>query len=286
MRALRPHQWVKNGLVFLPALLAHRLAAPGVLSAAVLAFVAFSLVASATYLVNDVVDRARDRRHPHKRHRPFASGALPPAAGCALAPVLAAAGGALAWWTLPAGFAGILGTYAVVGLAYSLRLKRVAALDVVVLAGLYVLRVLAGGEATGVAVSEWLLVFSLFLFLGLAVLKRYAELRLLETLPDARDNGRGYTVDDLAMLRGIGPSTGFLAVLVLALYLSSPEVQLLYGEPFRLWAVAPLLIFWTMHLWLAAHRGRLDTDPLVFTARDPTSWGVLALVALVVLLAR
>lgn len=286
MRALRPHQWVKNGLVFLPALLAHRLGEPGVLVPAALAFAAFSLVASATYVVNDVLDRARDRRHPHKRHRPFASGALSPAVGYALAPALAAAGAVLAWWTLPPGFGGILAAYAAVTLAYSFGLKRVAALDVVVLAWLYVLRVLAGGEATGVVVSEWLLVFSLFLFLGLAVLKRYAELRLLEGLPEARDNGRGYAVDDLAMLRGLGPSTGFLAVLVLALYLSSPDVQALYAQPFRLWAVAPLLIFWTMHLWLAAHRGRVDTDPVVFTAKDPTSWGVLALVALVVLLAR
>jgi 4-hydroxybenzoate polyprenyltransferase len=243
--------------------------------------VALSLCASGTYVVNDLLDRDRDRRHPVKRRRPFASGALAPAVGWAMAPVLvgAAFGVALA---LPSAFAATLGLYLVTTLAYSLALKRVAALDVVVLAGLYVLRVLAGAAATGVPVSEWLLAFCLFFFLDLALVKRYAELRLLETLEAARDNGRGYAVDDAAMLRGLGPATGFLAVLVLALYLTGPDVTRLYGTPQLLWLAAPLLLFWTTRMWLLAHRRDMPDDPVLFTVKDPVSWGVVACTAAVV----
>jgi 4-hydroxybenzoate polyprenyltransferase len=285
LTALRPHQWVKNLLVFVPPVLAHRLAEPPLVLDALLAFAALSLVASGTYVVNDLVDRERDRRHPEKRHRPFASGALPLRAGLAMAPLLLGGGLALAAATLPAGFLALLGVYAAVTLAYSFALKRVAALDVVVLGGLYALRVLAGGEATGVLVSEWLLAFSLFFFLGLAILKRYAELRLLEEDVAARDNGRGYTVEDLEMLRAAGPATAFLAVLVLVLYTTSPAVQVLYAHPFRLWGLAPLLVLWTLHMWLTAHRRRMPQDPIVFMARDPTSWAVLACGALVFIIA-
>lgn len=285
VRALRPYQWTKNLLVFLPLVTAHRLTEAALLGEAALAFVALSLCASGTYVVNDVLDREWDRRHPQKRHRPFAAGTLSAAVGLALAPALVAAGFALALLTLPLPFAGVMAVYLGVTLAYSLRLKRVPALDVVLLGGLYTLRVLGGGAATGIPVSEWLLAFSLFTFLGLALLKRYAELRLMETDPRAHDNGRGYAVEDVAMLRAIGPATGIMALLVLALYITNPEVTALYDHPERLWLVAPLLFYWTMHLWLTAHRRAMPDDPLLYAVKDPVSYLVGALAAGVLVLA-
>lgn len=274
VRALRVHQWAKNALVFLPVLLAHRVEDAERLVAALTAFVALSLCASGAYVVNDVLDREQDRRHPVKRHRPFASGALAPGVGYVLAPLLVAAGAGLSLALLPPAFTALLGIYVAATLAYSFVLKRLAVVDVLVLAGLYVLRVLAGAAATGVPASQWLLAFSLFFFLCLALLKRYAELRMLETTPEARANGRGYEVDDVSILRGVGPSTGLLAVLVLTLYATDPAVARLYAHPERLWLVTPLLLYWTMRAWLLAHRGVLTGDPVTFTLLDPASWAV------------
>jgi 4-hydroxybenzoate polyprenyltransferase len=246
------------------------------------AFVALSLCASGTYIVNDLLDREADRLHPTKRSRPFASGALSPGVGWTLAAGLVTAAFGLAALSLTPAFLVTLAIYLAATLAYSLRLRREPVLDVLVLAGLYALRVFAGAAATGIPVSEWLLAFSLFFFLDLALLKRYAELRMLETDIGARDNGRGYQVDDAAMLRGIGPATGFLAVLVLALYLTSPDVAALYRSPALLWLAAPLLLYWTSRMWLLAHRNRMPDDPVLFTVTDPVSWVVGALTAAVV----
>lgn len=284
LRLLRPHQWAKNGLVLLPGLLAHRLGEPGVLAASALAVVALSLCASGTYVVNDWLDRDRDRAHPTKRRRPLASGAIAPATGLAVAAVLLAVAFALAAW-LPAAFAAVLGTYTATTLAYSLRLKRVAVLDVLLLAGLYALRVLAGGAATGIAVSEWLLAFSLFFFLSLALLKRYVELRQMETGAAPADNGRGYAADDAALVRGVGPACGLLAVLVFALYTTSPAVRALYAHPAWLWLAAPPLLYWTMRMWLVAHRGQMHDDPVWYAVRDPASYVVAAVVAAVIVAA-
>ena len=285
MGALRPHQWVKNVLVFLPVLMAHRLFDPVLFVRVGLAFVAFSLLASGTYVLNDLVDRAHDRLHPTKQHRPFASGALAPSVGYVLAPLFVGTAFVLALLLLPHAFAGVLATYLGVTLAYSFALKRWVALDVVILGGLYALRVLAGAAATEIPVSEWLLAFSLFFFLSLALLKRYAELRVMEDLPRTAYSGRGYAVEDVAMLRGIGPATGFMAVLVLALYITSPEVADLYTHPVRLWLITPLLIYWTMHMWLTAHRRAMPDDPVLFTVKDPVSWAVGAFTAAVLVAA-
>ena len=274
---MRLHQWAKNALVALPALLAHRLTEAEVTVDVVLAFVALGLVASGTYVVNDLLDRDRDRLHPTKKHRPFASGALAPGFGWAFGPALVALGFALAWALLPLAFVGALGVYVLTTLCTRSRLKRVALVDVVVLAALYALRVLAGGAATGIPVSEWLLAFSLFFFLGLALLKRYAELRILEKDVSARDNGRGYTVEDAAMLRLIGPAAGFMAVLVFALYVTSPDVAVLYARPDLLWLAAPLLAYWTMRMWMLAHRGDLTDEPVAYAVRDAASYVVIAL---------
>lgn len=285
VRAMRPHQWVKNVLVFLPLLMAHQITDLNLLANALIAFVAFSLLAGGTYIVNDLVDREHDRQHPTKKNRPIASGALSPGIGYLLSPLLIASAFAISLVALPKLFAAVLATYLVVTLAYSFAIKRWAALDVVVLGGLYALRVLAGAAATWVELSEWLLAFSLFFFLSLALLKRYAELRLMQQTQAKDSKGRGYSVEDVAMLRSLGPATGFMAVLVLALYITSPEVAALYQHPIRLWLVTPLLLYWTMHMWLVAHRQEMPDDPVLYTVRDPISWGVGALSAVVVLAA-
>ena len=281
VRALRPHQWAKNVLVALPAGLAHRLGEPAVAADVVLAFVAFSLCASGTYVVNDLLDRDRDRGHPTKRHRPFASGALSAGAGVAMAAGLLGGAFALAALVLPAAFVGLLAAYVLATVAYSLRLRAVPVLDVLVLAGLYALRVLAGGAAVGVAVSEWLLAFSVFFFLALALLKRYAELRQIETGAAPPDNGRGYEAGDAALVRAVGPACGLIAVLVFALYVTGPEVSALYGRPALLWLATPPLLYWTMRVWLLAHRGRMHDDPVLFAVTDPPSYAVAAAVGAV-----
>lgn len=281
---MRPHQWAKNVLVLLPVGLAHRLTDTEPLADAALAFAALSLLASGTYVINDLLDRESDRRHPTKRNRPFASGALSAQTGLMMAAVLIGGGAALALTTLPLLFAGVLGTYLVTTLAYSLGLKRVVLLDVIVLGGLYALRVLAGSAATGIPASEWLLAFSLFFFLSLALLKRYAELRLMENrlhVSDAHDTGRGYVPDDLALLRAIGPATGLLSILVLALYATSPAVAEMYSEPRLLWLLAPLLTYWVMRMWIIAHRRRMPDDPVFFAVTDPASYAVVAATVLV-----
>lgn len=285
VRAVRLHQWVKNGLVFLPMLMGHRLLEASVWLDASLACLALSLCASGTYVLNDLLDREADRLHPTKRHRPFASGALVPEVGYVLAPTLVAAGFALAVWQLPATFAAVLGLYLLTTVAYSYALKRLPIVDVLVLAGLYALRVFAGGAATGIPISQWLLSFSLFFFLALALVKRYAELRILETNVEARANNRGYQVEDLGMLRNFGTTSAYLAVLVLALYLTSPEVTMLYRTPALLWLLSPLLVYWQMRIWLLAHRGDMDDDPILFTVKDPASYLVFGAAAALVAIA-
>ncbi len=280
-RLLRPHQWAKNSLALVPAALAHRLGEPAVLSDALLAVAALSLCASGTYVVNDWLDRERDRAHPTKRTRPLASGAISPVVGLGLAVGLVGAAFALAALALPPVFTAVLAGYTGVTLAYSVALKRIAVLDVLILAGLYALRLVAGGAATGIPVSAWLLAFSLFFFLALALLKRYVELRQMETGAAPADNGRGYQPDDAAIVRGMGPATGMLAVLVLALYTSSPAVAELYTYPDLLWLAAPPLVYWTLRMWLLAHRGRVHDDPVLFAVKDPASYAVVAVVAAV-----
>ena len=281
---MRPHQWAKNALVALPLVLAHETDETGLLLRVALAFAALSLCASGTYVVNDLLDRDRDRLHPTKRRRPFASGALSPAFGAAMAAVLLAAAFALTL-LLPPAFALVLGAYVVVTLGYSLRLKAEPLVDVLVLGGLYALRVVAGGAATGIAISEWLLAFSLFFFLGLALLKRYVELRQIEAGEAPPNNGRGYARGDAEVVRAFGAATGLVSVLVLALYATSPDVRVLYTHPVLLWVAIPTFLYWTMRMWLLAHRGQMPDDPVLFAVKDPVSYGVAGVVALIVTLA-
>lgn len=277
LRALRPHQWLKNILVFLPALAAHRVDA-ATLWLSALAFVAFSLVASSVYVLNDLLDLAADRAHPRKRARPFASGRVPISHGAIMAPGLALAGGLIAM-TIGRDFALTLGAYYLLTLAYSLQLKRRIVIDICVLAGLYTARILAGGTATGIPLSVWLLAFSVFIFLSLAAVKRQAELVDSARRGKLGASGRGYTVEDLPIIPMIAIGAGYAAVLVLMLYVNSPEVQALYARPEALWGVCAVLLYWITRMVMVAHRGHMHDDPIVHALRDRISLLCLAAIA-------
>jgi 4-hydroxybenzoate polyprenyltransferase len=281
VRVLRPHQWVKNLLVFVPILLDHRLTQPEVVARGAMAFAAFCMAASGAYVLNDLLDLEADRSHPVKRHRPFASGALPPRVGYLLTPLLIGMSLAVGTALVAPGFLALLLLYIGLTTAYSTYLKRIVVLDVLLLAGLYTLRVLAGITASGVRFSTWLLAFSTFLFLSLAFLKRHGELSTapLPTAPTVRR--RGYLPQDMEWLRTMGAASAYLAVLVLALYLNSDEVAQLYQKPAVLFLVCPLLLYWTSRMWLLAHRGQIHEDPIVAAVRDPASYLIGALVLLV-----
>lgn len=281
VRSLRVQQWVKNLLVFVPAILDHRLFDGPIMARAGAAFVAFCCAASGAYVLNDLLDREADRRHPVKRKRPFASGRLSPTVGWTLVPLLEAAALAIAFQFGTGSFAGLLLLYVALTISYSVVLKRIAVLDVILLAALYTLRVLAGIAATGVRFSTWLLAFAMFLFLSLAFLKRYTELTTVPAPDGEKLPRRGYFGGDREWLASMGAASGYLSVLVLALYINSEEVAALYGNPFGLWLVCPLLLYWMSRMWLLAHRGRIADDPIVATVRDPVSYVVGALVALV-----
>jgi 4-hydroxybenzoate polyprenyltransferase/phosphoserine phosphatase len=277
LRGLRMHQWLKNLLVFVPLVAGHRLTDDGALMQAVLAFVAFGCCASAVYVLNDLVDLESDRRHIRKRRRPFAAGLIPLWQGALAVPLLLAASASMAIWLLPWLFGAVLAIYFASTLLYSLWLKRQVIVDVLILAGLYTLRVIAGGAATAVVPSFWLLAFSMFIFLSLAMVKRYSEMLVTLQQHGRSAAGRGYTVQDLPVLMSIGCSSGLLAVLVFALYINSPETHLAYKHPQVLWLVPPLLLYWVCRIWMKAHRDEVDDDPVVFAIRDWQSIAVTAL---------
>ena len=273
VRALRTHQWVKNLLVFVPLLTAHRLHDTSAVRASFLAFAAFCLAASGAYLLNDLADLDHDRRHPYKRRRALAAGDLPLWAGAMLAPLLLAFAFAIAG-LLDRRFLGGLGCYVVVTMAYSMWLKRLVLVDVFTLAGLYGVRILAGAAAIPVPVSHWLLVFSLFMFLSLALAKRYAELSALARREGGAAPGRGYRSGDRPVVGLMGVVCGQLSVLVFAMYITSPEVRVLYSRPLLLWLACPILLYWLARVWLIAYRDELHEDPLVFALRDGVSLGL------------
>lgn len=279
-RALRLHQWLKNVLIFVPLVTSHRALEPVVLIPAVLAFFAFSAVASAGYVVNDILDLGSDRKHATKRLRPFASGALQPRAGLWLAASMIAAAAGLAL-LLPRAFALLLAGYFAVTLAYSLRLKAQPILDVLVLATLYTSRIAGGGLATGIPVTEWLAAWSMFLFLSLSFLKRASEM----ARSDEALHGRGYLPEDRDSIFGMGIASGYLSVLVLALYISSDQVKLLYRHPDYLWGLCALMLYWISRLWLHARRGLVRDDPIIFALGDRTTYLLGPIGAIILVLA-
>lgn len=285
VRAGRPHQWVKNLLLVLPLLLAQRGNEPALWLMLLAAFLAMGLCASAVYLVNDLLDLRADRLHPTKRRRPLASGALPIPIGLAAAPLLVLTAVALAAVALPALFVGVLLVYTASAWLYSFAVKGKQMLDVIWLACLYVLRIIAGGVAVSVATSAWLLAFALFLFLSLAFAKRYSELRLLEDEGRHRAEGRGYHTGDQQLVSTMGIASGYMGVLVFALYINSSAVTNLYERPEVMWLICPLLLYWVSRLWGRAHNRLLRGDPLLFALTDRASYLLVAIVALVALIA-
>lgn len=270
LKAFRLHQWLKNLLVFAPLLAAHLILQPGLVGRASAAFVIFGVCASSVYLLNDLLDLRADRIHPRKRNRPFASGVAPISVGLVGIPLLATAAFVGAYFVAPLFALVLLGYYALT-LAYSLYLKRIVMVDVLVLAGLYTIRIVAGAAAVGVALSFWLLAFSMFLFLSLALAKRYTEVRGQHREGSGIIAGRGYGRDDYELLVSLGGASGYVSVLVMALYINSTASIVLYHRPQILWLLCPLLLYWISRVWVVAHRGAMHDDPVVFAFSDRVS---------------
>jgi 4-hydroxybenzoate polyprenyltransferase len=280
-RILRAHQWVKNVLILLPIATSHRFD-PTLLTIALTAFAAFSLTASAIYIVNDILDVESDRDHPHKRLRPFASGSVPLAWGVVAAIVLVLGSAALSL-ALPVNARWLLLAYLAATMAYSLKLKRMLFADVLALAAFYTMRVFFGGAATGIQISSWTLAFFMFVFLALALTKRLSELRVKSATQDTSLPGRGYHVVDIPQITGLAAASSYASVVVFALYINSPEAMALYHHPERLWLICPFLIYWLSRFLLISNRGTLHHDPIVFATRDRGSYVVACCVAVIVL---
>lgn len=276
LRAMRPHQWLKNLLILLPLIASHSFFVASITQCA-LAFLAFSLVASSVYVTNDILDIEVDRLHPRKRFRPFASGALSITQGRVMTLVLILAGASVAAFVGKM-FVLIWVIYLITTLAYSIFLKRVAILDILVLSILYCVRIAAGGAALGIEISYWLLTFSIFFFFFLAGIKRLAEILDHTERGQTAIPGRGYRTDDLRSVSMISVSAGFVSVVVLALYVSSPDVVGLYAAPEFLWGTCVTLIYWVSYVILVTNRGEMHDDPIVFALTDKTSLICLAVV--------
>lgn len=288
-KVMRPHQWMKNLLVFIPLLAAHQYMHAVSVMQAVLAFVVFGLTASSVYVLNDLVDVADDRHHARKRNRPLASGNLSLFHGWAAWPAMLLLAFTLAgpMGGLPWRFTVTMVVYFMLTMAYSLRLKQTPIIDVLTLAMLYTLRVVAGAAAIVVPLSFWLLSFSMFVFLSLAFIKRYSELHAARDAGKAGIlRGRGYNPQDLELVSSLGCSAGYTAVLVLALYIQDAHTASLYANPTIIWLACPLLLFWISRAWLIAHRGNMHDDPIVFALKDRLSWVVVALFGAVFVLAK
>jgi 4-hydroxybenzoate polyprenyltransferase len=283
VKVLRPLHWVKNLLLFAPLLLAHEIYSIPLYVKLLAAFAALSLCASAGYIVNDVFDAPSDRRHPVKCNRPVARGELGLSSAWVLAAFLVFASLLISVPLLGAGFTRALLLYLVFSLVYSLWAKRVPLLDVLALSGLYAFRIFMGGVAASVPISQWLLAFSSFFFLGIAFVKRYVELRDSQagSLP-----GRNYRPEDIQVVRISGISSAYMSVVIFFLYIAnSREAVTLYRNPAWLWAIGPLLIYWHTRLWMLGEHGEIDSDPLVFVVKDPPSWLVGFCIAACALLA-
>jgi len=286
LRALRPHQWAKNLLVFVPLLATLDVANLRPVLPAVLAFIAFSLVASAGYLLNDLFDLRADRRHPRKRLRPLASGAFTIKNALVAIPALLLAGFVLAA-RISGLFVAVLLLYCVCTGLYTFWLKRVPLLDTLVLAALYTLRILAGAAAIVVVPSVWLLSFSMFFFLSLALAKRHSELIEMEGGEESHGiPGREYGREDLSTLIAQGSASGYAAVLVLALYIDSSAVREHYRHPEVIWLICPLVLYWVNKLWLNSQRKQINDDPVIWALKNRVSRAIAMLSVLLLLLAR
>ena len=269
VRAMRPHHWLKNGLVFVPILLSHKIFGVDAFVSGAVAFVSFSLMASAIYLMNDIIDVEADRRHPTKRLRPLAAGEITRAQALTMVPALLATSFALsALLPRPGLFLLALGAYFVLALLYLFFLKRKLLVDVLGLSALHTLRILAGNAAAVIPLSSWLLAFSMFLFLSLALVKRYAELRITQDQSGLKKAGRGYQAEDIEALSQLGMASGCTCALIMALYVDSAAVKELYRHPQLIWLLCPIILYQMARIWFLARRGQMPDDPLVFMIRD------------------
>ena len=284
LAVLRVHQWVKNALLFVPLFASHRFENTTDLVRLVVAALAFSLCSSSVYVINDLLDLTSDRHHPRKRFRPFASGDIPISHGIIGLPLLLLAGFAMAA-AVSIGLVAVLVIYLLTTIAYSLRLKHYVLIDVLVLAALFTIRVIAGGIVIDVFPSFWLLAFCLFFFLSLALVKRCSELATMQGHGGNAAYGRDYRVADVPPLTAMGIASGYLAVLVVALYINSDAVAVLYSRPQALWLLCPVLLYWISRIWLKTARGEMHDDPLVFAARDRASWYLAMAAALLLAMA-
>jgi 4-hydroxybenzoate polyprenyltransferase len=271
IKAIRVHQWVKNALIFVPLLTAHAWQDADLILRCLLGFLAYSLAASSVYVLNDLLDLPSDRAHPSKKERPFAKGTLSILTGLIVFPLFLLSAFAIAWYFTPLNFVYALLVYYIITVAYSFNLKRIIMLDTVVLALLYTMRIIAGTVLIEVDFSFWLLAFSMFIFLSLALLKRYTELVLMQESGNKKTIGRGYYAADAPMVSGFGTASAYISVLVLALYVDSPDVVEMYREPYWLWLVCPVMLYWISRAWLIAHRGNMHDDPIVFAVKDRQS---------------
>ena len=270
LKLIRVHQWLKNVLLFVPLLAAHSIFQLDSWVKLLIAFFSFSLCASTVYLANDLLDLESDRSHPRKKNRPFASGAIPIYKGILLAPILFLLSFIMASFVNHI-FMIELGIYFIITCAYSFGIKKFILIDCLTLAILYTLRIIAGAAALLMPISFWLLAFSIFLFLSLAFIKRYAELEVQLHSGNEKIQGRGYLVSDASLIQSLGITSGFAAVIVLALYINSNEISLLYPNPEVIWGVVPVILFWISWMWMQAHRGLMHDDPLIFAVKDRAS---------------
>jgi 4-hydroxybenzoate polyprenyltransferase len=283
LRAIRLYQWLKNLLLFVPLLTAHAFTSAAMMRVA-LGFTAFGCVASGTYLLNDLLDLDSDRRHPRKSQRPLAAGDIGPVPGLLAMLVLLVMGLTIAVTLSVPFFLSIL-AYLILTLSYSLYFKTYVLLDVLLLAALYTVRIIAGAVAIEVSVSSWLLAFSMFVFLNLALVKRCSELKTIESQSRAAASGRDYRISDLGMLSSMGIAAGYISVLVLALYVDNPDVRNSYSNPLLLWLLCPLMMYWVSRLWIKTSRGEMNDDPLLYSLRDRASWIIFVAMGLTTLLA-
>jgi 4-hydroxybenzoate polyprenyltransferase len=284
VKMMRVHQWLKNTLIAVPVVLSHEYFDGSMILACLLAFISFSAAASAIYILNDFTDLTSDRKHATKRNRPFASGQLSIPFGMASIGVLLAVSAVTAAF-LPPEFWAVLVVYLVITTAYSFSLKRMLLVDVFTLAGLYTMRIIAGALATGTEVSFWLLAFSIFFFLSLALVKRFVELHTTDIAKGNRLAGRGYRPEDIEVIATAGVASAFASATVLALYIDSMSVHALYPNPWMIWPLAPMVLYLTLRIWVLARRGEMHDDPIVFIVRDWRSQMVSALGAVLLVVA-
>ena len=283
LKEIRVYQWVKNILLFLPMILAHQVFDLEIIKNTSISFIAFSLMASFVYVLNDLLDVEADRIHPRKRNRPIAAGRISIFQAFFMIPILFFSSIGISAYFLNFEFSIALLIYVITNILYSFNLKKIMILDIIILASLYTLRLIAGALAGGILISPWLIEFSIFFFFSLAAVKRYSELLILKDTNQTSIKRRGYLVGDIDVVRNFGIISGYLSVMIIAFYVHGQEVVKLYHHPEFLWMISPVLLYWISRVWLIAHRGKMNDDPIVFTGKDPVSWVIGFLVALIAL---